>query len=105
MYVVWRLSSILFACAFTFMSVIGFSDFAFAANEAPQSFTYQGRFMNGAVPLAGTFDIKFEIYAPGGACLLYQEVDPGINLTTSNGNVAIAVGYLVGVNYAGAVPG
>src|SRR5580698_8875107 len=68
------------------------SSLAFSANEAPQACTYQGRFMNGASPMTGSVDLKFEIYDPSGSCLLYQEVDLGNNLTTSTGNVAIPIG-------------
>src|SRR5579864_3240480 len=106
MYVVSRLKNSLGIssrnrCVVTlsFLLVVLSSQVSFAANEAPQSFTYQGRFMNGAVPLAGTYDIKFEIYAPGGACLLYQEIDQNNNLTTSGGNIALPVGISVGTNY------
>jgi len=71
------------------------------------SFTYQGKFMNaaGTSPLTGTVDLQFDIYAPPSvtspaspSCVLYEEYDAGINLTVSNGSVAVSVGSLPGAS-------
>src|SRR5690349_3985444 len=65
---------------------------ALSAEENPQSFTYQGRFLNAAgnAPLAdGTYSVKFGIYDPSGSCLLYEEIQ---NVTTTNGFFSAQVG-------------
>ena len=68
------------------------------AGSNSQSFTYQGRFLNaaGTAPLKDTVDLKFSIYDPAGDCLLYQENQTNIDLTSSNGVFATQVGSASG---------
>lgn len=58
----------------------------------PLTFTYQGRLadVNGN-PVTDTVSIKLQILAPND-CLLYEEVQSGLNFTTSQGNFALQVG-------------
>jgi hypothetical protein len=60
---------------------------ALAAQESPQTFTYQGRLMNaaGTAPLSGMVWIKFGIYNPAETCLLYEEISTGIDVTATQG--------------------
>ena len=65
---------------------------AFAAEEAPQSFTYQGRMMNAAGTAAvadGTYTVRFRILSESGSCLLYHEEQ---SVTTSNGFFSVQIG-------------
>ena len=65
---------------------------ALSSEELPNSFSYQGRFMNaaGTSPVAdGTYAVKFGIYDPSGNCLLYEEQQ---NITTTNGFFSTQVG-------------
>ena len=69
-----------------------------AASDLSQSFTYQGRFYNaaGTSPLADVVDLVLDIYDPSGTCLLYQEQQPNIDLTGTNGLFAVQVGSQLG---------
>src|SRR5688572_9933404 len=69
---------------------------SFAAQEAPQTFTYQGRLLNaaGTAPLSGSVDIKFGIYDSSGNCLLYEE-QQNINIS-STGIFALQLGSIQG---------
>jgi len=68
----------------------------YAASESPQTFTYQGQYLNaaGTAGLSGFIDLTIGIYSPGGTCLLYEEYQAGINLTPTDGMFAIQVGSL-----------
>jgi hypothetical protein len=72
---------------------------AFAA-DVSQSFTYQGRFYNstGTAPLSDVVDLILGVYDPNGVCLLYEETQNNIDLTTTNGLFAIQVGSAVGAS-------
>jgi hypothetical protein len=67
---------------------------AMAADEAPQSFTYQGELMNeqGTAPLAEVVSIEVGIYDPSDTCLLYQEEQTGLDLTQTAGEFSIQIG-------------
>src|SRR6476620_777212 len=70
---------------------------AFAGDSNP-SFTYQGRFLNaeGTETLNEVVDIVLGIYDPSGACLLYEEIHEGIDLSSTQGVVSLSVGSLTG---------
>jgi microcystin-dependent protein len=76
--------------------IIIFASTAFAAQ--PISFTYQGKALNaaGTSPLLTTVSFTLSISDPSGACLLYQETQSSINLSTTNGLFALQVGSNVG---------
>jgi microcystin-dependent protein len=82
-----------------FSIVVGFLiSSAFAAQ--PVSFTYQGKALNaaGTAPLTSTVSFTLSITDPSGACLLYQETQPSINLSTTNGLFALQVGSNIGAS-------
>jgi microcystin-dependent protein len=64
----------------------------------PTSFTYQGKALNaaGTAPLTTTVSFTLSITDPSGACILYQEGQTGINLSTTNGLFALQVGSALG---------
>lgn len=68
-----------------------------AESFSAQSFSYQGRL---AKPSGGlyleTIDIVSGIYDPSGTCLLYEEVQQGLDLSVTGGFFAIQVGSAVG---------
>jgi microcystin-dependent protein len=66
----------------------------------PTSFTYQGKALNaaGTSPLTTTVSFTLSITDPSGACILYQESQSGINLSTTNGLFALQVGSSVGAS-------
>lgn len=71
---------------------------AYAAEEVPSSFTYQGRFMDTSVSPAvaisdGSYNIRFQIYDPTEACLLYEEEQ---SITTTSGYFSALVGSNIG---------
>ncbi len=70
---------------------------SFAAGEAPQNITYEGRLYNPTFtgPQLGTATFRFEILNPAKDCVLYSEIQTGINLTTSDGVFALPVGTTV----------
>ncbi|MBX9768286.1 MAG: hypothetical protein K2X47_13515, partial [Bdellovibrionales bacterium] len=50
------------------------------------SFTYEGRlFSSSGVPVSESVDVKFQILNPAGNCVLYEEVQTGIDLSSSKG--------------------
>jgi fibronectin-binding autotransporter adhesin len=65
-----------------------------------QTFTYQGRFTNeaGTAPLSGLIDITFSIYDPAVACLLYQETQTNVDLTSTSGVFSAQVGSNLGAS-------
>ena len=67
---------------------------AVASQESPQSFTFQGQLLNsaGTAPATGTIGLTLDIYDPSGQCLLYEESQSGIDLTSSQGLFSVAVG-------------
>ena len=76
------------------------ADFASASQESPQSFTFQGQLLNsaGTAPASGTIGFTLDIYDPTGVCLLYEEAQTGIDLTTSQGLFSVAVGSATGAS-------
>jgi hypothetical protein len=68
------------------------------AADVSQSFTYQGRFYNsaGTAPLSDVVNLILGVYNPSGTCLLYEETQVNIDLTTTNGLFAVQVGSIVG---------
>jgi microcystin-dependent protein len=64
----------------------------------PTSFTYQGKALNaaGTAPLTTTVSFTLSITDPSGSCILYQESQSNINLSTTNGLFALQVGSAVG---------
>jgi hypothetical protein len=85
-----------FAYALLFAFAIGSS--SLWAGEVPAYFTYQGRLLNssGTAPLTSTVDLKFQIYNPGGTCLLYEELESGVDLSLTAGVFATQVGSGLG---------
>lgn len=82
---------------------IGISSFlttAFAAQEAPQQFAFEGRLyqIDGSTPLTDTVNFKFQILNqntsgnPVNDCILYEESQNGINLGLTSGVFSLAIG-------------
>ena len=67
---------------------------ALAATDNPFAFTYQGRVLtaDGSGPLLDTVDLRLDIFDPSGTCLLYEETQSGIDLSTSSGLFSVLVG-------------
>jgi hypothetical protein len=84
----------LIALIISLTSIQFVSSEALAAQESPQTFTYQGRLMNaaGTAPLSGMVWIKFGIYNPAETCLLYEEISTGIDVTATQGVFSWRVG-------------
>src|ERR1700733_1753972 len=72
---------------------VNFNALAFGAS-GPNGFLYQGRFFetDGITPMGGVVDLTLGIYDPTGTCLLYEESQTGINLTSTSGLFAVTVG-------------
>lgn len=68
------------------------------AQSVPLSFNYQGRAFDtdGTSPLLRTVGIKIQIRSGNGACLLYEEQQNNINLSSSNGYFTINIGSAPG---------
>ncbi|MCB0410970.1 MAG: hypothetical protein KDD22_00485, partial [Bdellovibrionales bacterium] len=68
------------------------------AQQVPPSFTYQGRLLNsaGTAPLTSTVNLKFQILNPAADCLLYEETQTGIDLSTTSGVFSVQVGSNTG---------
>jgi hypothetical protein len=68
------------------------------AGGVPTGFTYQGKALNaaGTAPLTDTVSFTLSITDPSSACILYQETQTAVNLTTTNGMFALQVGSAVG---------
>lgn len=68
-----------------------------AAQESPQTFTYQGRMMDasGTTPLTGSTYVTMTIMDPTAACVLYEEIQSPVNLGTS-GLFSLDVGSATG---------
>ena len=89
-----------YVCARRFLRPLVFSCIflaeysAVASQESPQSFTFQGQLLNsaGTAPATGTIGLTLDIYDPSGQCLLYEESQSGIDLTSSQGLFSVAVG-------------
>ena len=82
-----------------FSTGILLSSSARATNTSIHTFTYQGQLTDGTGtnPLLDIVSIEISILSPsGGGCLLYDEMQSGINLTTTNGLFAIQIGSDVG---------
>lgn len=71
-----------------------------AAQNAPQSFVYQGRLFspNGTEPLLDVVDIVASIVDPSGNCLLYQQSFPNLDLNVSSGAFSLSIGSATGAN-------
>lgn len=73
---------------------------AFAAQESPQQFAFEGRLFqqDGSTPLTDTVNIKFQILNqnstgnPLNDCVLYEETQSGINLSGSAGVFSVNIG-------------
>ena len=67
---------------------------ALSATDNPLAFAYQGRVLtaDGSGPLLDTVNLKLDIYDPSGSCLLYEETQSGIDLTTSLGLFSVLIG-------------
>ncbi|MDZ4677940.1 MAG: hypothetical protein SGI74_10595 [Oligoflexia bacterium] len=80
------------------MGLLFHSQYSFALEESPQTFTFEGRAYqtDGTSPLLDTVDFKFEILNNAGDCVLYQEAQLAQDLITSKGVFAINVGSPVG---------
>ena len=64
------------------------------ANSNPQSFTLQGQLWDdttGAL-MTGSVDLTISILNPSGVCLLYEELQSGIDVTTTQGFFSVQVG-------------
>lgn len=68
------------------------------AQSVSPFFSYQGRAFdtNGTSPLLRTVDIKLQIRSSNGACLLYEELQSGVNLSATNGYFSLNVGSVLG---------
>src|SRR5271170_1002055 len=68
------------------------------ADQPPQFYSFHGQLLSsdGTTPLTGTVGLQLGIYSQNGVCLLYEEYQPGIDLTNTQGNFAIEVGSAVG---------
>jgi|GEM_PF-3530976 len=64
------------------------------AKTNAQTFTYQGRFLkpDGSAPLSDVVDVTFSIYDPLISCLLYEETQTNVDLTSTNGFFSLSVG-------------
>jgi len=64
------------------------------AKTNAQTFTYQGRFLkpDGSAPLSDVVDVTFSIYDPLMSCLLYEETQTDVDLTSTNGFFSLSVG-------------
>ncbi|MBX9766882.1 MAG: hypothetical protein K2X47_06385, partial [Bdellovibrionales bacterium] len=57
------------------------------------AFTYEGRlFGSSGIPVLDSVDVKFQILNPSGTCVLYEEVQTGIDLSNSKGAFSLSVG-------------
>jgi hypothetical protein len=76
--------SILFACSILVMSS------ASQAQSVPQTFTYQGMLTesNGS-PVTSNIDFKLQIYDPTATCLLYEELQTNVVLTSGLFNIQV----------------
>jgi hypothetical protein len=80
-----------------FILLLIFSLSAFATQESPQSFNFQGRLFNftGTAPLEEMVGLKFQILDASGTCLLYEETQ-NFDLTNTSGVFAVSVGSATG---------
>jgi hypothetical protein len=83
------------------------SQLSFAAPPVVPYFTYQGRALDstGTAPLSDIVDFTFQIFDPAGLCLLYQESQTNIDLTTTSGQFSLLVGSDVGDSKRTSDPG
>lgn len=66
------------------------------------AFTYEGRLFNAAgAPLLETISMRFQILNPSGNCVLYEEVQSGVDLSASKGSFSLSVGSDVGAGKRG----
>lgn len=67
------------------------------AAQGPQSFIYHGRAYSadGTTPISSAVDIIFDVLAPNG-CLLYEEMQTGIDLSLTQGRISVSVGSPTG---------
>ncbi len=65
-----------------------------AAEESPQSFTYEGTIYSasGNSGLADIFTFKFQILSEDGNCVLYEEVQNSVNLISTTGAFSLRIG-------------
>src|SRR4051812_27043858 len=80
-----------------FLLLVAFSQFlalpAFAGQESPQSFTFQGQLTDtSGAPLTGLVDLTFGLYNPAGTCLLYEETVSSLDLTPTTGLFSVSIG-------------
>ena len=80
------------------IAVLSFSTSAYAVQDSPQTFGFQGRFydQNGVAPLLDTVNVTIGIYSDVGGCLLYEESESALDLSTTNGMFAYSIGSLPG---------
>jgi hypothetical protein len=83
------------------------SQLSFAAPPVVPYFIYQGRALDstGTAPLSDIVDFTFQIFDPAGLCLLYQESQTNIDLTTTSGQFSLLVGSDVGDSKRTSDPG
>jgi hypothetical protein len=81
------------ASAFLFSATMISAPAAYAVEEQAQTFTYQGQLLDadGRSPMSGLVNFTFSILAPNG-CLMYEEIQSGIDLTSSNGMFSVRIG-------------
>jgi hypothetical protein len=75
-----------------------FGSMAFSAQEAPQSFTFDGRAYSnaaGTTPLLDVISTKVQILNPAQDCILYEETQ-SVSTTATNGYFTIQVGSATG---------
>ena len=74
--------------------IVGFLSLMLSAHAVPTYMVYQGQvFDPSGMPLEDTsVDFKVSIYAPSGACLLYEENHTGKNMANSGGVFSLEIG-------------
>lgn len=87
-----------YVCGIALIMFLG--NFVFAAEEAPQSFTLDGRLYSdstGTTPLLDpNVTLTFQILSNDESCILYEETRTGFNSSTSDGYFSLPVGSEVG---------
>lgn len=87
-----------YVCGITLIMFLG--TFVFAAEEAPQSFTLDGRLYSDSTGTAPLLDpnvtLTFQILSNDETCILYEETRTAFNSTLSDGYFSLPVGSEVG---------
>lgn len=89
---------------FLSLFVLSYSALGLSAQEAPQFFAFEGRLyqVDGATPLTDVVNFKFQILNqnstgnPVNDCVLYEEVQNGVNLSATAGVFNLVVGSNTG---------